>query len=106
MTARRVVTTRRADQDIVEALDHLRDAGADDAAYDLIDELQELSGRIAQFPSIGSSRFAVETGIAELRDVALRRFPYVVFYSEDSDAVRIHRFLHHSRDIPAESRGR
>ncbi|WP_256999404.1 type II toxin-antitoxin system RelE/ParE family toxin [Microbacterium sp. SZ1] len=71
----------------------------------LIVELQELSGRIAQFPSIGSPRFAVETGIEELRDLALRRFPYVVFYGEDSDVMRILRVRHHSHDIPAELRG-
>lgn len=105
MTTRRVVTTRQADRDIVDAVDHLREAGADDAAYELIDELREVSRRIVQFPSIGSARFALETGIHELRDVALRRFPYVVFYSDDVDAVRVHRVLHSSRDIPASLQG-
>lgn len=50
-------------------------------------------------PMIGSPRLAVEIGIDEIRTLSLPRFPYVVIYTDDADAVRIHRVLHASRDI-------
>lgn len=54
---------------------------------------------------IGSPRIAVETGIPELRGLTLQHLPYVLFFSEDSDAMRIHRLLRTSRDIPARGLG-
>lgn len=100
MSARRVVTSRGADEDIAAAVDHLVTEGAVAAAEDLIDALANARDVIARHPSTGSSRIAIETGIAELRDFAVRRFPYVMIYSEENDAARIHRVLHTSRDIP------
>jgi toxin ParE1/3/4 len=99
---RRVVTTLRADDDIAAAIDYYLEEGAPDAALAFVDELELTRNVIAQHPSIGSSRFAVFTGIAELRSVGLQRFPYLVLYTDDADAVRVHRVLHTSRDIPAE----
>ncbi|RUR01722.1 type II toxin-antitoxin system RelE/ParE family toxin [Labedella endophytica] len=99
---RRVVSTRRAHLDIDEAVTHYLDEGAQTVALDFIDAVQDTIELLAAHPSLGSTRFAVETGIAELRSVALRRFPYIVFYTDDDDAVRVHRVLHSRRDIPAE----
>jgi toxin ParE1/3/4 len=59
-------------------------------------------GTISEHASIGSPRFAVELAITELRTVALRRFPYLLFYTEDADAVRVHRVLQTRRDLPVE----
>lgn len=102
MTARRVTTTTQADLDIAHAVDYLVSTGANEAALSLIDALESATKYIATFPSIGSSRFALETEIPDLRDFALDRFPYILFYTDDADAVRIHRVLHTSQDIPAE----
>ncbi len=99
---RRVVTTLRADDDIAAAVDYYLNEGAPDAALAFVDELEIASNVIAQHPSIGSPRFAVVTGIAQLRSVGLQRFPYLVFYTDDADAVRVHRVLHTSRDVPTE----
>lgn len=79
--------------------------GADEAALELVDALEAVRDLIAEHPSIGSPRFAIETGIAELRALPLQSFPYVALYTDDADAVRIHRVLHTSRDIPAELSG-
>lgn len=100
MSVRRVVTTASADDDIVGAIDYYVISGANEAASGFIDALEDAKDLIAEFPSIGSSRFALETEIPELRDVAVKRFPFVIFYTDDADAVRIHRVLHTSRDIP------
>ncbi len=101
MTARRVVTTRRADEDIDAAVESYR-AAATGTALEFINAVEAAVRLIGEHPSIGSLRYAVETQIPELRGFALRRFPYVIFYSLDPDAVRIHRLLHTSRDLPAE----
>lgn len=106
MSTRRVVTTRQADDDIDAALEDLLHGGRPEVVRAFIDELQLIRDLLAEFPSIGSSRFALETHIPGLRDVAGKRFPHVVFYTDDEDAVRIHRLLHGSRDIPATLTGR
>ncbi|MCS5498385.1 type II toxin-antitoxin system RelE/ParE family toxin [Cnuibacter physcomitrellae] len=105
MTARRVVSTRRADEDIVRALEGYLEAEAREAASDLIQALQNARDLLSMHPSLGSARHAAETGILELRSLALRRFPFILFYTDDADAVRIHRVLHSSRDLPAELTG-
>lgn len=101
MTRGRVVTTRRADEDVEDAVSFYLAEGHDDAAYAFVDALENAHRLLSEHPSIGSPRVAVETGIPELRGLTLHHFPYVLLYSEDRDVVRIHRLLHTSRDIPA-----
>ncbi len=105
MSARRVVTTRRADQDIENVVDHYVTEGAHDAAHRFISTLNDLTILLGEYPSIGSSRFAFAAGVEGVRVVALSRFPHVAVYSDDADAVRIHRVLHTCRDIPIELTG-
>lgn len=105
MTARRVVTTRRAGDDIDEAAKRYQLDGGIDVAMRYIEALEDVVRLISEFPSIGSTRFATELGIDDLRAQALNRFPYLVFYTDDADAVRVHRVLHEKRDVPAELRG-
>ena len=102
--SRSVVTTRRADDDIDAAISFYIEADARDAALAFIDALRGVRDALSAYPTIGSTRWAAELSIPELRDVALDRFPYVIFYSHDADAVRIHRVLHTGRDIPTELR--
>ncbi|WP_105566758.1 type II toxin-antitoxin system RelE/ParE family toxin [Microbacterium halophytorum] len=104
MTARRVVTTRRADDDIDEAAKRYQLDGGIDDAMRYIEALEDVVRLISEFASIGSTRFATELGIDDLRAQALNRFPYLVFYTDDADAVRVHRVLHEKRDVPAELR--
>ena len=96
-----MVTTKRADQDIEAALDHYLGEGANDAALALVDALEDTKVLIGEHPQLGSTRLAAETDIPEMRTLALRRFPYLAFYTDDADAVRIHRVLHTARDIPS-----
>lgn len=101
MTARRVVTTNAADRDVLDAVDHYVGEGADDAAMGFVDAFEDATTLLASYSSIGSSRFAVELNMPELRSLALPRYPFVLFYSDDIDVVRIHRVLHSARDIPS-----
>ena len=83
----------------------LREEAGDAVALDFINALEDGIEQITRSPNSGSLRFAYELAIPDLRAWGLRRFPYVVFYTNDPDAVRVHRVLHSSRDIPAELSG-
>ncbi|NWN89870.1 MAG: type II toxin-antitoxin system RelE/ParE family toxin [Micrococcaceae bacterium] len=101
MSPRRVITTRQADADIKEAVDHYQDQGAPEAALGFVDNLEDTIALLSEHPNLGSTRFAVETNIPEMRALTLQRFPYIAFYTENADTIRIHRVLHTARDIPS-----
>lgn len=102
MSRRLVVTTRRADEDIAQAVAFYLETATTSVAEEFVGALEATVQLIARHPSIGSQRFAAEAGLPEVRGVALQRFPYIVFSTEDPDAIRVHRVLHTSRDLPAE----
>lgn len=102
MTGHRVITSGRADEDIDGAVAFYLREGAPRAALGFVDAVDDVRRLLGEHPSVGSPRFAIETGIPELRGLPLQRFPYVVLYTDDPDAVHIHRILHMSRDIPVE----
>lgn len=97
----RVVTTRQADADIEAAIDHYLSQGAAEAAWGFVEILEDTKMLLSEHPHLGSTRFAVETTIPEIRALALQRFPYIAFYTEHIDTIRIHRVLHTARDIPS-----
>lgn len=99
---RRVVTTRRADEDVDLAVEYHLLAGEHAAAEALVDALAAALELLARHPSIGSARWEALIGIPDLRTLPLRHQPYALIYTDDPDAVHIHRFLHTSRDISAE----
>ena len=95
------MTTKRADQDIEVALDHYLGEGANDVALALVGALEDTKVLIGEHAQLGSVRLAAETDITEMRTLALRRFPYLAFYTDDTDVVHIHRVLHTAGDIPS-----
>ncbi len=99
---RSVVVSRRAHHDIESAIDYYVGEDAIDAALGLVDAIEDARHLLSRHPHIGSTRFAGELGIPELRSLALPRYPYIVFYTDDGGVVRIHRVLHTRRDLPAE----
>ncbi|MFC7402090.1 type II toxin-antitoxin system RelE/ParE family toxin [Citricoccus sp. GCM10030269] len=96
------MTTRRADEDIATAIEHYLGQGVTTAALAFVDSLEDTKVLIGEHPQLGSTRLASAVDLPELRAMALRRFPYLVFYTDDSDVVRVHRVLHTARDIPSE----
>ena len=101
MTRLRVVTTLQADADIETAIDHYLNQGAADAAVGFVESLEDTKVLLSEHPHLGSIRFAIETNIPEIRAFALQRFPYIAFYTQHTDTIRIHRVLHTARDIPS-----
>ncbi|WP_282848230.1 type II toxin-antitoxin system RelE/ParE family toxin [Microbacterium oxydans] len=106
MTPGHLVTSRRADEDIDGAVTrYLGDAGPK-VALEFIDDLQHAMGRITAYPSLESARFELVTEIPDIRAFPLRSHPYLLIYTDDPDAVRLHRVLHTRRDIAAVLRDR
>ncbi|WP_187977452.1 type II toxin-antitoxin system RelE/ParE family toxin [Mycetocola sp. JXN-3] len=96
---RRIITTLSADHDIDAAVDHYIDHEANDVALRFVDSLEATLERLAEHPSLGSAQFAEDAGISDLLSITLQRFPYTVFYTGESDALRVHRVLNTQRDI-------
>lgn len=100
MAAKLVVPRERANRDIEDAVAYyLREAGAD-TALGFIDALEKAVRAIGARPRIGSSRYAQELDLPQLRHRRLGRFPYLVFYIEHDDHIGAWRVLDARSDIP------
>jgi toxin ParE1/3/4 len=102
MTAKPVIPTRLAKQDVENELTHyLVGEGSQQAALGFIAEIEQAFMRLAKHPNIGSPRYAYELGIPGLRSWPLDRYPHLIFYIEREDHVEVWRVLNGVRDIPA-----
>ncbi|WP_062531244.1 type II toxin-antitoxin system RelE/ParE family toxin [Demequina rhizosphaerae] len=102
MSPIRLVTTHRADEDIATATAHYVAHAGIEPAVAFIDALEAAMRLLADNSAIGSTRFAIATAIPDLRGLALPSLPFVILYTADADALRIHRVLHTARDLPQE----
>ena len=101
MSVKPVVRRSRADQDILEAVEHyLQDAG-ERTALRFVDAIEKAFLHIARHPASGSPRHALELELPGLRCWPVKRFPHLVFYVEHDDRIDVWRVLHGQRDIPA-----
>lgn len=99
MIVGRVVTTRRADEDIDDAVTYYLGEAGPLVATAFIDDLEQAMSRLAAHRALGSTRFELVTEIPDIRAFPLRSHPYLVVYTDDPDTVRVHRVLHTKRDI-------
>jgi len=90
-----------AADDIERIVDHYIVEGGESVALRFIDAIQRAITRIGRAPLTGTSRFAYELGIPDLRALTVSRFPYIVFYVAQVDRVEVWRVLHSRRDVPA-----
>ena len=97
---KKAVRSALARSDIQVALDFYVQE-APHVAYAFIDALEKAVAQIERQPALGSPRYALELGIPKLRHWRLSRFPYAIFYLEQSAQVSVIRLVHLSRDIPA-----
>jgi toxin ParE1/3/4 len=84
--------TRAAAHDVAEV-----DAAT---ARRFIDAVEQAVRLIARQPGIGSPRYAVELDWPGLRTHPVQRFPYLIFYLEQTGHLDVLRVLHAHRDIP------
>ena len=100
MRARPVIPREQANRDIDETLGYYLNEGADAAALDFIDALEQAYAHIARHPATGSMQYAHELNLPGLRIWPMKRFPYLVFYVEHESHIDVWRVLHGKRDIP------
>jgi toxin ParE1/3/4 len=102
MTAKPVIPTRLARQDVEDEVTHyLVDEGSEQAALGFIAEIGQAYAHLSKHPNIGSPRYAYELDIPVLRSWSLDRYPHLIFYIERKDHVEVWRTLNGKRDIPA-----
>lgn len=100
MKQKLVVTRRRAELDIDAAFEYyLAEAGAS-VAGDFVNSLENAITHLSRHSRIGSTRYAHELDIPDLRSWPLKRFPYLIFYADMPTHVEIWRLLHSHTDIP------
>lgn len=101
-TERRPVVPRElANRDVDTAIDYYRSEGADQAALDFVDALEQAYTEIGRHPAAGSPRYGHELNLLGLRFRPLVGFPCLTFYMEFTDHVDVWRVLYSRRDIPA-----
>jgi toxin ParE1/3/4 len=101
MRVKPVIPREAARADVEEALAFYVQEGAESAALGFIDAVAVAYANLSRHPAMGSTRYAHELGLPELRSWTLSRYPFVIFYVERSDHVDVWRVLHEKRDIPA-----
>jgi toxin ParE1/3/4 len=89
-----VVPRELANRDVEEAIEHYLVESTTKVALGFVDELEKAYGHIARHPSSGSTRYAHQLGLADLRFWRLGRYPYLVFYVDREEHIDVWRVLH------------
>lgn len=100
MTAKPVRLTPKARQDISRIARHYRAAAGEPIALAFAEAVDRALRHISDHPASGSPRYAHWLELPGLRVWPLRRFPHLVFYVEQAEAVDVWRVLHGSQDMP------
>ncbi|MHB1591006.1 MAG: type II toxin-antitoxin system RelE/ParE family toxin [Sulfuricella sp.] len=90
-----------AQRDVEDAVDYCLNEASEQVALGFIDALEQAYTHITRHPATGSTRYAHELDLPELRSWPLKRYPFLVFYVEQPDHIDVWRVLHGQRDIPS-----
>ncbi|MGX5799959.1 type II toxin-antitoxin system RelE/ParE family toxin [Bradyrhizobium sp. Arg314] len=101
MVAKAIILRNLALRDIEDAVDYYAREVGSHVALSYVDDLQNAYKLIASHPASGSLRYGYEIGLSGLRSVQFKRYPYLIFYFEQTDHIDVWRVLHAQRDIPA-----
>ena len=88
----------QAVRDISEAVMFYAGAGIE-VADRFLKDVEDVITRIEKMPGMGSSRFAYELGIPNIRTYSLHHFQYLIFYFERDRYIDLVRVMHSHRDI-------
>lgn len=106
MTAKRIILRRAARIDLEKAADYYADEVGETVAGQFVDDYLAALEHIAAHPASGAPRYSETLALPGLRFWTLNRFPYLLFYKEESDHIEVWRILHSHRDIAEELRPR
>lgn len=101
MTPKPVIPRAKAQADVELAIDHYASEAGTDIALRFVDALEQAYAFLGETPAAGSSRWSTELNLPGLRSVALKGFPWLVFYVETEAHVDVWRLLHAKRDMPS-----
>lgn len=90
-----------AQRDVEDAVDHYLNEASEQVALGFIDALEQAYKHITRHPATGSTRYAHKLDLPGLRSWPLKRYPFLIFYVEQTDHIDIWRVLHGQRDIPS-----
>lgn len=100
MKAKRVIPRLVAENDLDDAFNYYRDNAGAKVAEDFAIEFARATRLISEFPGLGSPRYSFDTGLDKIRFMPLRKFPYLIFYSEEGHYIDVWRVLHSHMNIP------
>ncbi|TPK54029.1 type II toxin-antitoxin system RelE/ParE family toxin [Mesorhizobium sp. B2-4-9] len=101
MPIKAIIPRKLALRDVEDAVDYYTREAGSRAALGYIEELQNAYKLLASHPASGSLRYGYEIGLPGLRSVQVRRYPYLIFYLEQTGHIDVWRVLHAKMDIPA-----
>ena len=101
MATKAIIPRELAQRDIEDAVDYYAREVGSHTALSYVEDLQNAYQLIAGHPASGSLRYGYEIGLPGLRNVQLKRYPYLIFYLEQTDHIDVWRVLHAKMDIPA-----
>ncbi|RUP29244.1 MAG: type II toxin-antitoxin system RelE/ParE family toxin [Curvibacter sp.] len=101
MTQRSIIARKQAQRDIHDTVTYYLDEAGQEVALGFIEALKKAYDHISRHPGTGSPRYAHELRLPGLRAWPLTRYPYLVFYRDETDHIDVWRVLHRQRDIPA-----
>ncbi len=96
---KKLIRRALADADILAALEYYM-ANAPEYTLAFIDDVEKAYQHILQFPASGSSRYAYELSLPELRVWGCSKYPYLIFYVDYPNQIEILRVLHSRIDVP------
>jgi len=96
----RLRKTSLADADVTAAILHLREKNPQ-AAMAFVSAFEQTLARIREFPELFPIQWrSSRPELANVRCAVVRRFGYLVFYRNESDAILILRVMHGSQNEP------
>jgi toxin ParE1/3/4 len=101
VTSKPIALREKARRDIDDAIAHYLNEGVVEAALGFVRALERAYAHIGRHPATGSSRYAHELSLPELRTWMLARYPHQVFYVERDQYIDVWRIAHGKRDVPA-----
>jgi toxin ParE1/3/4 len=99
MRAKRVIPRLVAENDLDQAFNYyLENAGAK-VAEDFAVDFARTARLISEFPALGSPKHSFDTGLEKIRFWSMKKFPYLIFYSEEENHIDVWRVLHSHMNI-------
>ncbi len=95
---RPVVLLPAASRDVAAIVARYRAGANTSVAAGFVAAFEKAVRHIGDFPDSGSTRLSAEAGIEGVRNWALDRYPFLVFYRPSSEKIEIWRVLHSHGD--------